>query len=126
MINDPTSRAYSPTFCFKIPNPELQLREILDPEKPIGDLPYTHIRLYLLLKSGEKKFYSRVPITRTLTNSNLALTRTKILHSFTTREKSFSLVYYNFTLPLTRRNFCFDPSDHFYINLTSITRTKRK
>ena len=24
-------------MCFQIPNPELQLREIQDPEKPIGD-----------------------------------------------------------------------------------------
>ena len=38
----PTSRAYfqsriSPRFCFQIPNPELQIREISDPGKPIGD-----------------------------------------------------------------------------------------
>ena len=40
----PTSRVYfqsriSPRFCFQIPNPELQIREIPDPEKPIGDPP---------------------------------------------------------------------------------------
>ena len=38
----PTSRAYfqsriSPRFRFKIPNPELQIREIPQPEKLIGD-----------------------------------------------------------------------------------------
>ena len=27
----------SPPFCFKIPNPDLQIREIPDPEKPTGD-----------------------------------------------------------------------------------------
>ena len=37
-----TSRAYfqsriSPRFCFQIPNPEVQIREIPDPEKPVGD-----------------------------------------------------------------------------------------
>ena len=32
----PTSR-FLPRFCFKIPNPEFQLREIPDPKKPIGD-----------------------------------------------------------------------------------------
>ena len=41
----PTSRVYfqsriSPRFCFQIPNPELQIREIPDPEKPIGDPRY--------------------------------------------------------------------------------------
>ena len=29
----------SPRFCFQIPNPELQIREIPDPEKPIVDPP---------------------------------------------------------------------------------------
>ena len=38
----PTSRVYfqsriSPRFCFQIPNPELQIKEIPDPQKPIGD-----------------------------------------------------------------------------------------
>ena len=38
----PTSQAYFqsrilPRFWFKIPNPEPQIREIPDPEKPIGD-----------------------------------------------------------------------------------------
>ena len=38
----PISRAYFqsrilPQFCFKIPSPELQTREIQDPEKPVGD-----------------------------------------------------------------------------------------
>ena len=30
----------SPPFCFEIPNPNLQVREIPDPEKPIGDSAY--------------------------------------------------------------------------------------
>ena len=30
----------SPPFCFEIPNPNFQVREISDPEKPIGDSPY--------------------------------------------------------------------------------------
>ena len=30
----------SPPFCFEIPNPSLQGREIPDPEKPIGDSAY--------------------------------------------------------------------------------------
>ena len=43
----PTSRVYfqsriSSRFCFQIPNPELQIREIPDPEKPIGD---PHLRV---------------------------------------------------------------------------------
>ena len=29
-----------PPFCFEIPNPSLQVREIPDPEKPIGDSAY--------------------------------------------------------------------------------------
>ena len=38
----PTSQAYfqsrtSPLFCSKIPNPELQMRELPGPEKPIED-----------------------------------------------------------------------------------------
>ena len=41
----PTSQPYfksrnSPRFCFQIPNPELQMREISDPEKPTGDPPF--------------------------------------------------------------------------------------
>ena len=34
MENAPT---FNPKSCFKIPKPELQIREIPDPEKPIGD-----------------------------------------------------------------------------------------
>ena len=30
----------SPPFCFEIPNPSLQVREIPEPEKPIGDSAY--------------------------------------------------------------------------------------
>ena len=30
----------SSLFCFEIPNPDLQLRQIQDPEKPIGDPIY--------------------------------------------------------------------------------------
>ena len=38
----PTSQAYfqsrnSPLFCSKIPNPELQMRELPGPEKPVED-----------------------------------------------------------------------------------------
>ena len=76
---------------------------------------------------GKKSFYSRLPITRTLANSNLALTRTKILHWFTIILSSVTRTLdHGSNLPLIRRNFCFDPSDHFYINLTSITRTMSK
>ena len=47
------SRAYfqfrlSRRFCLKIPNPELQIREIRDPGKPIGD-PHFAIYLYCSL-----------------------------------------------------------------------------
>lgn len=42
----PASRAYlqsrnSPPYCFEIPNPGLQIRQIQHPEKPLGD-PHTH------------------------------------------------------------------------------------
>ena len=33
----------SPPFCIKIPNPELQLREIPDPVKPIGEPLLAHV-----------------------------------------------------------------------------------
>ena len=41
----PTSQPYfksrnSPRFCFQIPNPELQVKEISDPEKLVGDPPF--------------------------------------------------------------------------------------
>ena len=47
------SRAYfqfrlSRRFCLRIPNPEHQIREIRDPEKPIGD-PHLAIYLYCSL-----------------------------------------------------------------------------
>ena len=32
-------------FCFNIPNPELQIREIPDPEKRIGDPPKDKMQL---------------------------------------------------------------------------------
>ena len=75
--------------------------------------------------------YSWLPIIRTLANSNLALTRTKVdfppdfLVTFTVILPSVTrtLVYCN--LPLTRSSFCF-PSDHFYTILPSITRTMLK
>ena len=46
----PISRVYfqsriSPRFCFQVPNPELQIREIPHPEKPIGD-PQFSINCY--------------------------------------------------------------------------------
>lgn len=48
------SRAYfqfrlSRRFCLRIPNPEHQIREIRDPEKPIGD-PHLAIYLYCSLR----------------------------------------------------------------------------
>ena len=66
-------------------------------------------------------------ITRTLDNSNLALIRTKIgfpwlLHTITVILPTVTLTLDNSNLPLTRSNFCF-PSDYFYINLPSLTRT---
>ena len=36
-------------FCFNIPNPELQIREIPDPEKRIGDPPKDNMQLVRLL-----------------------------------------------------------------------------
>ena len=41
-LRHPASRAYfqyqvSPPYCFKIPNPGLQIRRISDPEKPFDD-----------------------------------------------------------------------------------------
>ena len=56
----PTSRAYfqspiSPRFRFKISNPELQIREIPDPEKPIGD-PLLRMTACLNL-AGEKNVF---------------------------------------------------------------------
>ena len=58
--------------------------------------------------------YSRLPITRTLANSNLALIRTNINFPW------ISFIYCNFTLgnsnlPLTRSNFHF-PSSRFLYN----------
>ena len=45
----------SPGFCFKIPNPEIQITEIPDPEKPIEDpLPFGHFKFMVFLKSVEK------------------------------------------------------------------------
>ena len=36
-------------FCFNIPNAELQIREIPDPEKRIGDPPKDNMQLVRLL-----------------------------------------------------------------------------
>ena len=36
-------------LCFNIPNPELQIREIADPEKRIGDPPKDKMHLVRLL-----------------------------------------------------------------------------
>ena len=66
--------------------------------------------------------YSRFPITRTLANSNQNRFPLDFLHTFTVILPSVTRTLDNSNLPLTRSNFCF-PSDHFYINLPSITRT---
>ena len=59
----PTARAYFQSriplwFCCKIPNPELQIREIPYPGKPIGD---PHIADYTMLDETSKRSYK--PIT---------------------------------------------------------------
>ena len=59
--------------------------------------------------------YSWLPTTRTLANSNLALTRTKVdfpWMSFTVILPSVTRTLDNSSLPLSRSNFCF-PSAHF-------------
>ena len=61
--------------------------------------------------------YSRLQITRTLANSNLVLTQTRILYC---NLSSVTRTLDNSKLPLTRSNFCF-PSDHFHTILPSIT-----
>ena len=59
--------------------------------------------------------YSRLPITRTLVNSNLALTRTNFRFPSGHFPHNFTLD--NSNLPLTRTNFRF-PSGHFPHNFT--------
>ena len=74
------------------------------------------------------EFYSWLLITRTLTNSNLAPTRTKIIspvdfrHTFTVILPSVTRTLDNLTLSLTLSSFCFH-SDPFCIILLSITQT---
>ena len=69
-----------------------------------------------------KKCYSGLPITRTLANSNLVRTRTKINFPWISVIYNCNFTLGNSNLPLTQSSFCF-PSDHFYIILPSITRT---
>ena len=82
-------------------------------------------RSILCLNHYLEYLYLSRDITRTLVNSKLALTRTKIMIS----PGFSSYIYCNFTLgnsnlPLTQSNYCCVPSDHFgHIILPSITRT---
>ena len=57
----PTSRAYCqsrilPRFCFKIPNPELQIREIQDPETSFGAWGSGRKNSCRLKKKGLQKY----------------------------------------------------------------------
>ena len=53
----------SPGFCFKIPNPEIQIREIPDPEKPIEDpLPFGHFKF----KSAAKRVWITLTVITNL------------------------------------------------------------
>ena len=76
---------------------------------------------------SKKKYYSWLPITCTLANSNLTLTWTKVdfPHTFIVILPSATRTLDNSNLPLTQSNFCF-PSDTFYIILPSITWTTFK
>ena len=50
-------------FCFKIPNPEIQIREIPDPEKPIEDpLPFGHFKF----KSAAKRVWITLTVITNL------------------------------------------------------------
>ena len=53
----------SPGFCFKIPNPEIQIREIPDPEQPIEDpLPLGHFKF----KSAAKRVWITLTVITNL------------------------------------------------------------
>ena len=82
----------------------------------VGKLSFSYFELCFF-----KVTYSRLPITGTLANSNLALTRTKINFPWISFIHLLSFYLDNSNLPLTRSYFCF-PSDHLYITLPSITR----
>ena len=71
--------------------------------------------------------YSLLPLTRTIVNSNLASTQTKVdfpwisfIHLLFLPSVPQTLD--NSSFLLTRSSFCF-PSDHFYIILPTITQT---
>ena len=69
--------------------------------------------------------YSRLPRTRTLANSNLALTRAKINFPWISFiQYSVTRTLENSNIPVTRgrSNFCL-PTNDFYFILPSITRT---
>ena len=66
--------------------------------------------------------YSRLPITRTLADSNQNRFPLGFPHTFTVIIPSVTRTLDNSILPQTRSYFCF-PSDHFYIMLPSITQT---
>ena len=66
--------------------------------------------------------YSSLPITELRINSNQNRFSLDFRHTFTVILPSATRPLHNSNLPLTRSSFCF-PSDHFYIILSSITRT---
>ena len=78
--------------------------------------------IYLLIRPWEIVVYGWLLITRTLANSNLALTRTKVDFPGFPSYIYYNFTLYNSTLPLTRTNVGF-PSADFYTILPSITRT---
>ena len=93
-------------------------------QNPSGFCFFVQIKgfCYLNLTRLTKFKYSRLPITRTLANSNQNRFPLDFFHTYTVILTSVTWVLDNSNLPLTRSCFCF-PSDDLYIILPSITGT---
>ena len=74
-------------------------------------------------KKKQQKKYIRLPVTRTLANSNQNRFPVDFLHIFTVILPSVTWTLDNLNLPLTWSNFCF-PSDNSDIILLLLIRTK--
>ena len=90
-------------------------------QNPSGFCFFVQIRgfCYLNLTRLTKFKYSRLPITRTLANSNQNRFPLDFFHTYTVILPSVTRALDNSNLPLTRSYFCF-PSDDLYIILPSI------
>ena len=75
------------------------------------------ILLQSIQNAGLIRIYSRLPITRTLANSNQNPFPLDFRHTFTAILPSETRTLDNSNLPLTRSNFRF-PSGHFLYNFT--------